>query len=49
MTLPYPAASIERWFKTHPDYSIYSKNIKPGLSPENKYDPSHFLAFYVES
>ena len=30
------AASIERWLKTHPSYCIYAKNIKPGLSPENK-------------
>lgn len=30
------ASTIEHWFKLHEDYHIYSKNIKPGLTPENK-------------
>jgi hypothetical protein len=28
--------TIEKWFKSHPSYHIYSKNIKPGLSEPNK-------------
>jgi hypothetical protein len=24
------------WLKSHPTYSLYAKNIKPGLSPENQ-------------
>ena len=29
-------ATIEAWLKTHPEYQIYSKNIKPGLTPQNR-------------
>jgi hypothetical protein len=25
----------EAWLKSHDSYSLYAKNIKPGLSPEN--------------
>ena len=28
--------SIERWLKHHPSYYLYKKNIKPGLTPENR-------------
>ncbi len=28
--------TIETWFKAHPDYQTYSKNIKPGLTNENR-------------
>jgi hypothetical protein len=28
--------TIEHWLKLHEDYHLYSKNIKPGLTPENK-------------
>ncbi len=27
---------IETWLKSHDTYSLYAKNIKPGLSPENQ-------------
>ena len=30
------AATIEAWFKQHPTYSMYVKNIKPGLTADNK-------------
>ncbi len=30
------AGTIEHWFKLHEDYHLYSKNIKPGLTPDNK-------------
>ncbi len=30
------ASTIEHWFKLHEDYHLYSKNIKPGLTPDNK-------------
>ena len=30
------ASTIEHWLKQHEDYHLYSKNIKPGLTPENK-------------
>jgi hypothetical protein len=26
---------IEAWLNSHDTYSLYAKNIKPGLSPEN--------------
>jgi hypothetical protein len=29
-------STIEHWLKQHEDYHIYNKNIKPGLTPENK-------------
>ncbi len=29
-------ATIEKWLKAHPEYHIYSKNIKPGLTIENR-------------
>jgi hypothetical protein len=29
-------SNIEHWLKLHEDYHMYSKNIKPGLTPENK-------------
>ena len=29
-------STIEHWLKQHEDYHLYSKNIKPGLTPENK-------------
>ena len=28
--------TIETWFKAHPDYQTYSKNIRPGLTNENR-------------
>ena len=30
------ASTIETWFKSHPSYSMYAKNIKPGLTDDNK-------------
>jgi hypothetical protein len=30
------ASTIEHWLKQHEDYHVYSKNIKPGLTPDNK-------------
>ncbi len=27
---------IEKWLKSHDSYSLYAKNIKPGLSSENQ-------------
>ena len=30
------AATIEAWFKQHPTYSMYVKNIKPGLTADNR-------------
>jgi hypothetical protein len=29
-------ATIEKWLKAHPEYHIYSKNIKPSLTIENR-------------
>ena len=28
--------TIERWLADHPSYHLYKKNIKPGLTPENR-------------
>jgi hypothetical protein len=30
------ASTIEHWLKLHEDYYLYNKNIKPGLTAENK-------------
>jgi hypothetical protein len=30
------SATIEKWLKAHPEYHIYSKNIKPCLTIENR-------------
>ena len=30
------AATIEAWLKHHPTYSMYVKNIKPGLTADNR-------------
>jgi hypothetical protein len=30
------ASTIETWLKSHPTYSMYAKNIKPGLTDDNK-------------
>ena len=38
------ATTIESWFKTHPDYHIYSKNIKPGLTSTNRIKQVNFSA-----
>ncbi len=29
-------ATIEVWLKSHPTYQIYAKNIKPGLTAQNR-------------
>ena len=29
-------STIEQWFKAHPTYQVYSKNIKPGLTEQNR-------------
>ena len=28
--------TIETWLRSHPTYNIYAKNIKPGLTPQNR-------------
>jgi hypothetical protein len=30
------AATVETWLKSHPDFHLYAKNIKPGLTEENR-------------
>ena len=30
------SATIETWLKTHPTYHLYAKNIKPGLTEDNR-------------
>jgi hypothetical protein len=29
-------STIETWLKSHPTFTMYAKNIKPGLTPDNK-------------
>ncbi len=29
-------STIEQWFKAHPTYLVYAKNIKPGLTEQNR-------------
>ena len=29
-------STIEQWFKAHPTYQVYAKNIKPGLTEQNR-------------
>ncbi len=29
-------ATIETWLKSHPTYHLYAKNIKPGLTEDNR-------------
>ena len=30
------SATIETWLKSHPTYHLYAKNIKPGLTEDNR-------------
>ncbi len=36
-------STIEHWFKLHEDYHLYSKNMKPRLTPDNKIKQVLFL------
>ncbi len=38
------ATTIETWFKSHPDYDIFSKNIKPGLTSSISIKQVNFAA-----
>ncbi len=35
--------TIETWLRSHPTYNIYAKNIKPGLTPQNREKQVIFL------
>ncbi len=43
------AATVETWLKSHPGFHLYAKNIKPGLTEENRAKQSKASIIFKES